>query len=402
MRILIIALFVVLITPCLSSAQALKVSIDSTEAPDLQEWGQRAKTICEQWYPFICKELASDGFTPPSAVTFKFQKEMGPPAATSGNTISINAPYVRQHTDDLGMMVHELTHVVQSYGRTPAGMGWMTEGIADYIRWHRYEPGMDHSRINPKTATYHDSYRTTARFLAYLTDKYDKQLVTKLNAQMRAGECSPGSFKELLNRDVDDLWSEFIATLDNHRGTAKGLLKGDGDSTKIDPPRDPSDPKSIALSIAFGCYCPPETPQGVLEAIWDDGLVVFASNPQQPGKNLQCGRITPSQLRKTLDDICAAGYFEIGTYQPPAAPDESHVRITATRAGKDSKHNWNEHLNSSLVNVDADPAFQRFAKVWAATRTTAAFARPKEPIPLEQDPDALKRYSAAQAAHALP
>ena len=32
-----------------------------------------------------------------------------------------------------------------------------------------------------------DSYRVSAAFLAYLTDKYDKEIVRKLNAAMREG-----------------------------------------------------------------------------------------------------------------------------------------------------------------------------------------------------------------------
>jgi len=38
------------------------------------------------------------------------------------------------------MIVHELVHVVQAYPENRANMGWLAEGIADYIRFWKYEP----------------------------------------------------------------------------------------------------------------------------------------------------------------------------------------------------------------------------------------------------------------------
>jgi hypothetical protein len=395
MRIAILAVLFLLVSAAVSAAQSITLTVDATDAPDLQAWGDNAKAVCEKWYPIICAELASDGFTPPTTGKIVFKKTMTVPAATGGGTISVNADYVRHHMDDVGMMVHELTHIIQSYHRTRAGMGWMTEGIADYIRWHKYEPGMDHSRINPKTATYHDSYRTTARFLAYVAAKYDKSLVTKLNAEMRKGECSPGSFKEIVGKDVDDLWEEFIANLDaEHLDGSRGANKV---AAAPAPARDPSDPKSIAIAVTFSS----QTRGGVVEAIWDDGLVVFAADPAHPGKDLRTGRITTDQVRSALTDLWAAGYFTLSK-QPPTAPDEATFRMAATREGATSRHEWSENLNPSRANVDADSDFRRFAKIWVTSRTIAAFARPKDFTPLDQDHDALKRYAAAQAANALP
>jgi hypothetical protein len=191
------------------------ITLDCSEAPELKEWGEKARAICEKQYPILCEMLNSDGFTPRSDLRIVFKGSMGAPAATGGGTISVNAPYVTQHMGDFGMMVHELTHAVQQYRRAPRGanMGWLTEGIADYTRFYKYEPGADHSRIDPKKASYHDSYRTTAAFLNFLVVKHDKEIVQKLNARMRAGTCEESTFKELLGEDVGDLWKEFIAEL---------------------------------------------------------------------------------------------------------------------------------------------------------------------------------------------
>lgn len=191
------------------------ITLDCTEAPELKEWGEKARDICEKQYPVLCELLNSEGFTPQSDLRIVFKGSMGPPAATGGGTISVNAPYVVQHPDDFGMMVHELTHAVQVYRRPPRGanMGWLTEGIADYTRFYKYEPGADHSRIDPDKASYRDAYRTTAAFLNYLALTHDKDIAVKLNARMRAGTCTEETFKELVGKDVGDLWKDFTATL---------------------------------------------------------------------------------------------------------------------------------------------------------------------------------------------
>ena len=83
--------------------------------------------------------------------------------------------YFKDHPDDIGAMVHETVHVVQRY-RTRNNPGWLVEGIADYVRFYKYEPGKLRP-LNPNRAKYDGSYKVTAQFLAYLSDKYDKEIV---------------------------------------------------------------------------------------------------------------------------------------------------------------------------------------------------------------------------------
>ena len=41
----------------------------SPTPPEMQEWADNVARICEQAYPMINAELASDGFKPPHLVT---------------------------------------------------------------------------------------------------------------------------------------------------------------------------------------------------------------------------------------------------------------------------------------------------------------------------------------------
>ncbi|WP_075162109.1 basic secretory protein-like protein [Chthonomonas calidirosea] len=193
-----------------SNKITLHVSVDASEAPDLGPWLQQAKDLCEVWYPRIVKLLASPGFVPPDHVTLRF-RNMDGVAYTAGDVITISADYVRHHPDDLGMVIHELTHVVQSYPSSNAG--WLVEGIADYVRFFFYEPKAPRPYINIEKATYHDAYRTTAAFLAWATSKYDKHLVQQLNQALREGKFDISLFQKYTGRDVDTLWNEFIADI---------------------------------------------------------------------------------------------------------------------------------------------------------------------------------------------
>lgn len=188
-----------------------KIFVEAHETPDLAEWAKRAGQLCADWYPKIHALLANEGFAPPDRVTLKFRADMKGVAAASGNVINFSAGYVRGHTNDWGMVVHELTHVVQSY--PPGGPGWLVEGIADYVRLSHFEPSAPKPRINPDKASYRDAYKTTAIFLAWVEKKHHANLVSKLNAALRQRKYSPELWKAATGRTVDELWADFTGEL---------------------------------------------------------------------------------------------------------------------------------------------------------------------------------------------
>ena len=184
---------------------------DISEAPDVAEWAQKAEKQMEVFWPDTAALLYSDGFITPNMVNVVYRT--GPNvtavAATGGGVMTVNTKWARAHPEDTGLTVHEMAHVVQSMSAyNPV---WLIEGIADYIRWIKFEPENYHVRINAQKATYHDSYRTTATFLAWCELHYDNRLVTKLNHDVRFGNYKVGLFKQYCGKDVDTLWTEFIA-----------------------------------------------------------------------------------------------------------------------------------------------------------------------------------------------
>jgi hypothetical protein len=184
------------------------VNVD--DAPEMKAWAEKVARICERAYPMINDELQSEGFKPATVVTMTLKNDLKYPAATSGSRIVGSVKHFTARPDDVGAMVHETVHVCQRYrGRAP---GWLVEGIADYIRFFKYEPGKL-GRLSPNRAKYDGSYQVTARFLAYVSDKYDKELVRKLNKSLREGEYKEEIFQQLTKKPLKQLNEEWRASL---------------------------------------------------------------------------------------------------------------------------------------------------------------------------------------------
>ncbi|MBV9868791.1 MAG: hypothetical protein JO316_25820 [Abitibacteriaceae bacterium] len=184
---------------------------DVSASPDLEGWAQKAERQMEEFWPDTAALLYSDGFITPNMVTVVYRTGPGVTgvAATGGGVMTVNTQWCHQHPEDTGLTVHETAHVIQAMSAyNPV---WLIEGIADYIRWVKFEPENQHQRINTAKATYHDSYRTTATFLGWCELHYDSRLVTKLNHDVRFGHYNNDLFKKYCGKDVDTLWTEFIA-----------------------------------------------------------------------------------------------------------------------------------------------------------------------------------------------
>jgi hypothetical protein len=132
-------------------------------------------------------------------------------AATSGGIVRFNPKWFDSHPKDIDVVTHEVMHIVQSYGRG-AGPGWLTEGIADYVR---YKLGVDNAGAGwslPEFKTsqsYTNAYRVTARFLAWAEKHHKKGLVKKLDAALRAHTYTSETWTALTGKTVDELWNAY-------------------------------------------------------------------------------------------------------------------------------------------------------------------------------------------------
>jgi hypothetical protein len=243
----VVALFwgLAVLCPAHAADQSPRVLLDISYAPDAGDFALRTSPLLLEWYPRINEMLFGPGHPLPyNIVIASFQHGLDHPAFTTGNVIHISADVLRNRHDSYeGMIVHELTHVVQHYPNGQADSGWVVEGIADYVRHEAYEkdikPAMNidanghaygyddkqpyfHSlEIHGTDLTakgYLQSYTVAASFLFWLEVHKDKQIVRQLNQALSEGKYTPDLFTQFCGESLDALWAGFVKDSEAARG----------------------------------------------------------------------------------------------------------------------------------------------------------------------------------------
>lgn len=162
-------------------------------------------------YPILAKDFNENTA---KEVTFSIDTAYKGVAATGGGKIVYNPDWFRKHPGDIDVVTHEVMHVVQNYGRG-GGPGWLTEGIADYVR---FKYGVDNSGANwsltPFKPEHHykNAYRITARFLNYL-ENTTPGIVKKLDHAMRTHTYKETIWQDITGKTIDELWAIYAANL---------------------------------------------------------------------------------------------------------------------------------------------------------------------------------------------
>ena len=128
-------LFLIFIISCHKPYESVSVHLNIDQAPQLEEWGLYAKELITLWSPRIARILDVEDY--PHNIDLTIQKSEEGIAFTDSNAITVSSHWIEKYPEDIGLIVHEAVHVVQLYPKFEPG--WITEGIADYIRWHLYE-----------------------------------------------------------------------------------------------------------------------------------------------------------------------------------------------------------------------------------------------------------------------
>lgn len=131
-------------------------------------------------------------------------------AYSFGDVLVFSYDYMEAHPDEGDVAVHEIMHKIQNgyEGDVP---GWLTEGIADYVR---YRFGIDNPDswslpdYNPDQH-YDDSYRVTARFLVWIENHKNRDFVQELDAALREGTDYKDFWVRILGKNIDELWAEY-------------------------------------------------------------------------------------------------------------------------------------------------------------------------------------------------
>jgi len=195
-----------------AEANGVTIDVDTSKAPNLANFASIVKQTLITWYPMVSDALSSPNFSPPNTIQITFDPNYGGVAYAYGNRIVGSAKYYTDHQDDVGSMIHEMTHVIQSYKNCPS---WLVEGIADWIRYYQYEPSRRIPSKQRSSDSYNMGYGTSAYFLQYIIDNTPQwqapnNMVYWANKDCREGYYNDSMWPRMTGKTLDQLWQDMI------------------------------------------------------------------------------------------------------------------------------------------------------------------------------------------------
>lgn len=181
------------------------VNKDPNIAPDLQS--KLTQTFFAV-YPKLVKEYNSNA---KKEVLFVVDTAYKAVAEASGGRILFSAGYMKAHPTDVDIVTHEGMHVVQEYGYG-SGPVWLTEGVADYVRYKFGYDNVGSKWLLPEFSekhSYKNSYRITGRFFVWLEENKKPGLIKTIDSQLRSKTYKEQSWKELTGQTLDELWADY-------------------------------------------------------------------------------------------------------------------------------------------------------------------------------------------------
>jgi hypothetical protein len=149
-------------------------------------------------------------------------EDAGGIASTSGTTIRLSTPYLKQQSDaganltlEITGILHFATSLIYQNGGSSldaAPPRWLIVGIADFVR---LESGfIDRSERAPGGIYNGGSSQSTAFFLDYLAMQ-DPNIVYELNRALSSASpaWNDDVFVTMLGKDIDTLWADYQSTL---------------------------------------------------------------------------------------------------------------------------------------------------------------------------------------------
>ena len=193
------------------------ITLDASETPNLAKWAEEARDLMVEWQPRLSNLMPSK-FDLPDTISLIMKKTDEGIAYADGNTIVVSSHWIEKHPDDIGLIVHELVHVLQAYPNFEPG--WITEGVADYLRWAVYESKpLDWFPLTNDDNGYASGYRITAGFLLWLDQTHIPGINTYLNRAMQDTSYSDEIFNNHSGMTVHQLWEQYKL----HRNSSKNL-----------------------------------------------------------------------------------------------------------------------------------------------------------------------------------
>jgi len=194
-----------------ASNAAMTMTTETGRFPQLEPWAGALKLKAADWWPVITRTLASPGFEAPDQIQVRFGV-INPPevsAVTQGTSIFVSGPYIAGHQDDFGCIAHEMCHVVQAFPKS-ATPGWLTEGIADYVRYYVLFPDDQRRLFDPSVDAYGRGYQPAAALLDFVERHHGAGSVRQVNAVMRQGGDGAAALTKIAGAPLEEVWGEYL------------------------------------------------------------------------------------------------------------------------------------------------------------------------------------------------
>ncbi|MFD1003622.1 basic secretory protein-like protein [Ohtaekwangia kribbensis] len=181
------------------------INHDKTFDPKVRE--RMIKTFFDV-YPVLMKAYNAKAA---KEITFEIDTAYNGVAEASGTHVRYNPKWFHTNPGDIDVVTHEIMHIVQNYPGD-AGPWWITEGVADYVR---YVYGVDNAGggwalppyINGQH--YSNGYRVTARFLVWMEKQVKPGIVKTLDRAMRTATYTDAIWQQETGKNIDQLWTSY-------------------------------------------------------------------------------------------------------------------------------------------------------------------------------------------------
>lgn len=113
-------------------------------------------------------------------------------------------------------------------------------------------------------------------------------------------------------------------------------------------------------------------------AIWNDGRILFAPDPEKWSDVLREGRIPPERITLLKKELIDTGVFALNnaTY---LVPDGGTLCLMLDIDGRTQILRWDEREHPNYgINIDPKPRHIKFKECWKAVNRLALAARPAE------------------------
>lgn len=128
------------------------------------------------------------------------------------------------------------------------------------------------------------------------------------------------------------------------------------------------DRDGFPVVLVYRCAAESPSEGGVELAVWEDGYVLYASNPEKAGRDIISGMVTPQRVQALLNQLDLAGVFSLSG-DSFLVPDGPELVLAAEFGGKRNRHRWDEVIRPGWgANVHPTKAYIEFVCMWVSAR----------------------------------